>query len=207
MGRAPSFLEGDAGSNPARSATCRWAKPNMFPRLILGRTLVKCWGQAGFRRTDTQRQACLVTESLRTEDWSRQALALVAQGKEHWFPKPRVVGSIPTWGTHEEDQVSQPGASAAIGKFPTQQNLDFFNGVFAVIGWNKPYTHNEMIDIIDAYTADPAHGIDPNDRDWMRSNFVHISIDHADMLYAYYGVKATFNMAVNPHTVTYAPAK
>ena len=24
--------------------------------------------------------------------------ALVAQGREHRFPKPRVVGSIPTWG-------------------------------------------------------------------------------------------------------------
>src|SRR5690348_18378003 len=28
----------------------------------------------------------------------RSTKALVAQGKEHRFPKPRVVGSIPTWG-------------------------------------------------------------------------------------------------------------
>jgi hypothetical protein len=102
--------------------------------------------------------------------------------------------------------MSQP-APASFGKFPTDQCVAFYNGVFAVLGWNKPYTRNQVVTAIDNYANDPSSGVAPDDRDWLRNNFVHTSTDHPDMLLFYYGVKAAFNMAVSPHTVTYSPAK
>jgi hypothetical protein len=101
------------------------------------------------------------------------------------------------------------GAGAPIvgkGKFPTDDAIKNYNGIINALGLGVKYNFNQAVVVIDTYLASPAAGVAVTDRPAVRSNFVHISIEHPDMLYAYFGFKATFDTTVEPYTVAYSIA-
>jgi hypothetical protein len=82
--------------------------------------------------------------------------------------------------------------------FPTAASVTNYAGILAHLGWGKTYSFKELSVAIDEYLAKS----DVPSADWpaVHTNFVHTSVDHVDMLQAYYGATTKLSIADDGET-------
>lgn len=93
-----------------------------------------------------------------------------------------------------DPMVSPQGGPPALN-FPPQSSVDNINGIVNWLGLNKVYTRVQVSDQIDLWLKQSTVAF--VDYTWVKSNFMHLAIDHPDMLLAYYGIKVTFSWAAD----------
>ena len=77
--------------------------------------------------------------------------------------------------------------------FPPQSSIDNVGGIINWLGLDKIYTRRQASDAIDAWLTQSNVAFE--DYTWVKSNFIHMATDHADMMQEFYGIKVTFSWA------------
>jgi hypothetical protein len=83
--------------------------------------------------------------------------------------------------------------------YPTPESAAAFAGILAHLGWDTPYEFKALLVAIEEYLQ--GSDVAPEDRRSVHSNFVHMALDHQDMMMAFYGCRPRFSWSED-HTQT-----
>jgi len=83
---------------------------------------------------------------------------------------------------------------------PTPESAAAFAGILAHLGWDTKYEFKELLVAIHEHLE--GSDVDPEDRRSIHSNFVHMALDHQDMMMAHYGCRPRFSWSDDRSTQT-----